>query len=58
MPVKTSPMDSKHPKTPSWAFTTTDLVKNSKSYAFCHFSPSSLLSPVRHFAPLGSEPSL
>jgi hypothetical protein len=58
MPLKTSPMDSKHPKTPSWAFTTPDLVKNSRSYAFCHFSPLGLLSPVRHFAPLESESSL
>jgi hypothetical protein len=52
MPVKTSPMDSEHPKTPSWAFTAPDLVKNSKSYGLCHFSPSGLLSPVRHFAPV------
>jgi hypothetical protein len=52
MPVKTSPMDSECPKTPSWAFTTPDLVKNSKSYGLCHFSPSGLLSPVRHFAPV------
>ena len=41
MPVKTSPMDSERPKTPSWAFTAPDLVKNFKSYGFCHFSPSS-----------------
>ena len=41
MPVKTSPMDSKRPKTPSWAFSAPDLAKNSKSYGLCHFSPSS-----------------
>jgi hypothetical protein len=41
MLVKTSPMDSEHPKTPSWAFSAPHLAKNSKSYAFCHFSPSS-----------------
>jgi hypothetical protein len=41
MPVKTSPMDSERPKTPSWAFSAPDLVKNSKSYGLCHFSPSS-----------------
>jgi hypothetical protein len=41
MPVKTSPMDSEHPKTPSWAFLAPDLVKNPKSYGLCHFSPSS-----------------
>jgi hypothetical protein len=41
MPVKTSPMDSERPKTPSWDFSAPDLVKNSKSYGLCHFSPSS-----------------
>jgi hypothetical protein len=41
MAVKIVPMDSTHPKTPSWAFTRPDLVKNSKSYGLCHFSPSS-----------------
>jgi hypothetical protein len=52
MPMKTSPMDSERPKTPSWAFTAPDLVKNSRSYAFSIFLPSGLLSPVRHFAPV------
>jgi hypothetical protein len=41
MPVKSVPMDSERPKTHSWAFSAPDLVKNSKSYGFCHFSPSS-----------------
>jgi hypothetical protein len=41
MPVKAVPMDSERPKTPSWAFSAPHLAKNSKSYGFCHFSPSS-----------------
>jgi hypothetical protein len=46
MPVKTSPMDSERPKTPSWAFTAPDLVKNSKvmllpffPFKLCYCSP-------------------
>ena len=46
-------MDSERPKTPSWAFTAPDLVKNSKSYACCHFSFLQALLPVRHSAPPG-----
>jgi hypothetical protein len=52
MPVKTSPMDSERPKTPSWAFTAPDLVKNSKVMASAIF-PLQALLPVRHSAPVG-----
>jgi hypothetical protein len=58
MPVKTSPMDSERPKTPSWAFTAPDLVKNSSSYACCHFFPFQALLQARHSAPVEkTEPS-
>jgi hypothetical protein len=52
MPFETSPMDSKRPKTPSWAFTAPHLVKNSKSYACCHFSFFQALLQARHIAPV------
>jgi hypothetical protein len=56
MPVKMVPMDSERPKTPSWAFTAPDLVKNSSSYACCHFS-FKLCNLGSPFAPVENEPS-
>ena len=52
MPVKMVPMDSERPKTPSWAFTTPHLAKNSPSYACSHFSFFQALLQARHIAPV------
>ena len=56
MPMKTSPMDSERPKTPSWAFSAPHLAKKSKSYGFCHFSPSSSVTGSPFCTCVKSEP--